>query len=505
MSKATGATAHLAIDLGASSGRAMLGVLRDRSRVSLHELHRFDHHARPTPSGPVWDLTGIWGQILTGLEKGCRFAEDEGVPLRSVGVDAWGVDWALLGRTGELIGLPHCYRDPANELGFDSVLRETGGFSALYRRTGIQKMAINTLFQVATRWQQDPGLFEAARHLIFLPDLFHYWLSGKICTERTIASTSSMLSIETGDWDRKLLKQLNLPTHLLGPIIDPGSFVGGLRQELIDSLQAPPDLQVIAPASHDTASAVAAAPAAAGSSWAYLSSGTWSLLGVERERPLVNKATEQIPLTNELGVAGTVRLLKNISGLWLVQELRRELNQADNDLEYTFDDLTEAARLAEPYRTLVDPNAAPFQQPGQMSAKLRQFAADTGQPQPETVGDLVRCCLDSLALCYRETLESLEEATGERCQTLHLVGGGIQNGLLNELTAETVARPVLCGPVEATALGNVLVQAMGTGELHGLAGVREVVRNSIELVKIKGVASDRCETAYRRYRQLKSP
>jgi rhamnulokinase len=340
-------------------------------------------------------------------------------------------------------------------------------------------MSLNTLFQVAARYDREPALFDAAKRLVFLPDLFHYWLSGELSTERTIASTSSMLNVHSGDWDRELLDNLGLPTHVLGPIVEPGSTIGRLRQELCDATGLPATVRIILPPSHDTASAVAAVPANGRQSWAYLSSGTWSLLGAEIDTPIATDAARQVPFTNERGINGTVRLLKNIAGLWLLQELRRELEMRGERRDYA--ELVREAERAEPRRTVVDPNHSEFGCPGNMAEKIRRCARDAGQPVPESVGQLIRCCLESLAQCYRQTTDELEAILGQRIEVLHLVGGGSKNKLLNELTAEAVGRPVICGPVEATAIGNLLVQAMGCGEIADHVELRAIVARSFEL------------------------
>ena len=490
--------AHLAFDLGASSGRAIVGLLEGSpTKLSLEEVHRFEHRACPTPTGPVWDLTGIWQHLLTGLGNAVRWCEKNQVELKTVGVDTWGVDWTLVGRSGELLALPHCYRDPQNEIACQRVLEKIGGFDQLYKRTGIQLLPFNTVFQVAARYQQEPKLFDAAERLLFLPDLFHYWLSGELTTERTIASTSSMLDVKTGDWDKSLMDSLGLPTNILGPIVDPGTVLGTLREEVAQATGASSAIQVIAPPSHDTASAVAAVPSTGDSNWAYLSSGTWSLLGAELNHPINSEEARKVPWTNERGTEGTIRLLKNIAGLWLVQELRRELKQRGD--ERTFAQLADEARNAKPGRTLIDPNHTEFAAPGNMEQKIQQFARDTNQPVPETVGQLVRCCLESLALCYAHTLGQLETVLGRPVEVLHLVGGGIQNTLLNEFTAAAVDRPVITGPVEATAIGNLLVQALGSGELSGLDELRQVVANSFELETVepnKDIAWDQARTRF---------
>ena len=498
-------SAHIGIDFGASSGRAIVGVLncenKNRKIVELHEQHRFEHHPVELPVGPVWDLTGIWRETLLGLQKSIRFCQDQNIPVESVGVDTWGVDWVLLGSSGELLALPHCYRDPQNVPASERVLETVGGKFAIYNVTGIQHMPINTLFQVAARFEKEPDLFSAARHLVFMPDLFHFWLTGNITVERTIASTSSMLDVRTGEWAYELLEKIGLPTHFLGPIIEPGTTVGNLRPELVSSLGLDAPIQVVAPATHDTGAAVAAVPVQTEQNWAYLSSGTWSLLGAELEQPIVTEAACDIPFTNELGVDKTIRFLQNISGLWMVQELRRELN-AKSSQPFDFGQLMEMATMATPFRTLVNPNAPEFLGVGDMAGKIKRFAKATSQPEPETTGDLIRTCIDSLAMCYSETLADLERLIGHRIQVLHIVGGGSQNQLLNQVTADAIVRPVVCGPVETTALGNVLIQAMGCGKIKDLNELRETVCNSFEPQTVQPVDYSAAELARERYRQL---
>lgn len=493
--------AHLAIDLGASSGRAILGVLEGSPlKLRLEEVHRFEHFPCPTPVGPVWDLTGIWLHILTGLREATVWCGENGAELKSVGVDTWGVDWTLLGYRGEVLGLPHCYRDPQNEAACQRVLKQLSGFENLYERTGIQLMPFNTLFQVAARYEAEPKIFDAAARLVFLPDLLHYWLSGELSTERSIASTSSMLDVETGQWDLGLLEKLALPTHLLGPIVEPGTALGTLREEVAQATGAPTSLQVIAPAAHDTGSAVAAVPASGDANWAYLSSGTWSLLGAESDKPITSPAARSVPFTNERGVNGTIRLLKNIAGLWLVQKLRRELQEQGQPIEFA--EMVQEARRAEAGRTIVEPNHAEFASPGNMAEKIRTFAKETQQPEPETTGQLVRCCLESLALCYRATLDQLESVLDNLIDVLHIVGGGTQNELLNEFAAAAIGRPVITGPVEATAIGNLLVQAMGCGEVSNLPELREIVANSFPLHTVEPDSANHWEASRGRFADL---
>jgi len=494
-------TAHLAIDLGASSGRAIVGVLEGRPvRLRMEEVHRFKHLACPTPAGPVWDLTGIWQSILTGLRAGAAWCRENDVELQTIGVDTWGVDWTLLGKSGELLTLPHCYRDPQNEPASERVLEQLGGFERLYSRTGIQLLPFNTLFQVAARYEQEPKLFDAADRLVFVPDLLSYWLSGEVATERTIASTSSIISVETGDWDYELLSQLGLPTPILGPIVEPGTKLGPLLGEVADATGASSSVQVVATASHDTAAAIAAVPATGDASWAYVSSGTWSLLGAELDSPLVTEAARAIPFTNEQGIGQTVRFLKNIAGMWFVQQYRQDLEKQGE--QWDFAQMTSEAEAEEPFRTLVDPNSPDFASAGNIVEKMRLCARRTEQPEPETVGQAVRCWLESLALSYRHTLEQLESVVGQTFDELHIVGGGIQNKLLNQMTADTLCRPVICGPVEATAIGNVMVQAMGSGEVSDISELRQIVARSSELERYEPGAGQLGDEIVNRFSSL---
>lgn len=477
-------TAHLAIDLGASSGRAILGLLESKPestqpprQVQLEELHRFEHLGQPTPTGPVWNLIDIWRNILEGMKLAVAACNQKGLALTSVGVDCWGVDWALLGESGELLSLPHCYRDPQNDAVCEEVLQQLGGNEWLYSRTGIQLMSLNTVFQIAARKKREPKLFAAASKLVFIPDLLNYWLSGTIAVERTIASTSSLLNVESGDWDTEILKRLDIPSSLFGPIIEPGAELGTVREDLVAITGVPQDLKIIAPASHDTASAIAAVPAESGTDWAYLSSGTWSLLGAELKQPNISSTAAEVPFTNELGIDGTVRFLKNITGLWMVQELQREFKQTGEG-PFGFPELMEAAATATPFRTLVNPNDKEFSEPGNMAGKIAAYAQRTGQPVPRSVGELVRCSLESLAICSRDTLRQLEQVTGSVFSKLHIVGGGSKNELLNQFIADASNCTVIAGPGEATAIGNILVQGIGCGVVEDLEELRSIVRDS---------------------------
>ncbi len=419
----------------------------------------------------------MWQEILIGLQAAAEFAATADLAIRSVGVDCWGVDWALLDPAGELAGMPHAYRDPRNLAAFQRVSEKIKP-REIYEITGIQVMPINSLYSLNAMASISPSLVKSAARLLFLPDLMHYWLSGTQVNEATIASTSQLLEARSGDWSQRLLKLAGVGEQCVRPIVEPGTAIGNLRDEVGRATGLRGDVQVILPPSHDTAAAVAAIPADATSSWCYLSSGTWSLLGAEITEPCLTDEAARFMFTNERGVAGTTRFLKNIAGLWLVQQCRHEFASRDVDRDYTYDELTEMAELAEPFRTLVNPDAPDFAVPGKVLDKIESFALSTDQPVPETPGDFLRCCLESLAMAYRVTLERLESTLARRFEIIHLVGGGCRNRLLCQMTADATGRQIIAGPVEAAAIGNALVQAMGDGAVADLRTLRRIVRET---------------------------
>jgi rhamnulokinase len=490
--------AYIAIDLGAESGRVIVGVLA-QDRLRLEEVHRFNHEAQWWPTGMHWDITGIWREIVTGLRRAAEWATSNGVELKSVGVDTWGVDWALVDKAGELVGLPHAYRDPRNPPAYERVLAQLGR-ERIYQTTGIQFMPLNTLYSLYAHQQADPGALEAADQLLFMPDLLHFWLSGNRVVEATNASTSQMVDCHTGDWAREMVAELGIPTHILAPISPPGTEVGTLRQQLVEETGLPAKLRVVAPATHDTASAVAAVPAGDGTNWCYLSSGTWSLLGAEIDAPCVSPAAQAASFTNELGLAGTSRFLKNIPGLWPVQECRRDFARRGENLDYGA--LAQLASESVAFRTIVDLGHASLQTPGEMPRKIEEFATSTGQPKPATVGAFVRTCLESLALAYREKLETLGSILNRRFDVMHVVGGGGKNELLNQMTADATGRRVVVGPYEATATGNILVQALALGDVADIASMRRIVAKSSRLLTYEPKSAAEWHAPYKRYRAL---
>jgi rhamnulokinase len=461
----------LAFDLGAESGRGVLGLF-DGQRLRLEVVHRF-------PNGPVrtldtlhWDVLRLHGEMLHTL----RVCAAQHGNIDSLGVDTWGVDFGLLGRGGTLLGNPRHYRDPHTEGVMEKAFARVSR-TDIFRQSGLQFMRFNTLFQLLALQESRSPLLDVAETLLFMPDLFHYFFTGLKVNEYTDASTSQMLDPSTRTWAHGLVKTFGLPGHILGTLVQPGTVLGPLRTAIAaeTGLNAAP---VIAPASHDTGSAIASVPAS-DTSWAYISSGTWSLMGVELSAPLLSDAALAANFTNEGGVGGTTRFLKNIMGLWLVQECRRAWERAGTT--HSYDDLSRLAETAPPFVCIVNPDDDSFILPPSMPQALADFCQRTGQPAPADAGATVRCALESLALCYRWVLEKLEQMTGKRLESIHVVGGGSQNALLNQFTADACNRPVLAGPVEATAVGNILVQAVGLGVLGSLVEAREVVRRSFEV------------------------
>ena len=491
--------AYLAFDLGAESGRAMLGILAD-GKLTLHELHRFENKLYQLPDGLHWNTVGLYGDLLTGLAKAGEYCQDHGLTLTSLGVDTWGVDFGLIGDSGGLLGLPFAYRDERNNAAMDAVIHKLGA-EKLYSRTGIQFMPFNTLFQLHALAQTEPALLAEAKHLLWTPDLLHYFFTAVPIAESSIASTSQMIDPRTGDWAADILAELNLSTDMLPKAVPSGTVVGPIREAVAKQCNVSTGIQVIAPAGHDTASAIAAVPVEPNrDDWCYLSSGTWSLMGVELDEPVLTDAARQANFTNEGGVNGTIRFLKNIAGLWLVQETRRDYELRGESYDYTA--LTRMAGEAEAFHTIINPDHGPFMQPGEMPKKIVAFAEATGQPTPQSVGQFVRCCLESLALTYRRTIEGLENILDRKLSVIHIVGGGGKNALLNQMTADATGCTVIAGPFEATAAGNLLVQAMGAGDVKDLAHIRQIIRDSFEPVTYQPQDTAAWDAAYDRYMQV---
>lgn len=458
----------LAIDLGAESGRAMLAAFTN-GKLRLEELHRFANVPVSLPTGLYWSTLRMFHEICEGLKLAGRKVDR----LDGIAVDTWGVDFGLLGPEGALIDNPRHYRDPRTH-GLPGKLFEVVPREEVFRETGIQVMEINSLYQLYAMQRESPWLLEAAHRLLFMPDLFTYFLTGVECSETTIASTSQFYNPVTNAFTTDMLRRLGITAGFLGNLVDPGTYLGPLLPYVAEQTLLKAETPVYTVGGHDTASAVAAVPATAGENWCYISSGTWSLMGVELDAPIINQQSLNANFTNEVGVAGKIRFLKNIAGLWLVQECRRAW--AREGKEYTYAELMELAAAAKPLKTVIDLEA--FNTPGHHPARIEQHCKETGQEVPGDVGSVCRVILHSLAVRYKEVLDTIESLTGRRIDVIHIVGGGSRNRLLNQLAANVTGRRVVAGPAEATAAGNALTQAMGAGDLSSLEELREVVARS---------------------------
>ena len=491
------ATHFLAIDLGASSGRVIVGIW-EGGQFALQELHRF-------PNGPVavlghlhWDILRLWQEIQTGI---ARYAAEYDAPLAGIGIDTWAVDFGLLDAAGRLLGNPYHYRDPRTT-GMPEAVDARVSPERLFAQTGIQRLPINTLYQlVGMRENRDPQL-DAAATLLLIPDLFGYWLTGRRVAEYTNATTTQFFDPQAGQWATGVLAALDLPARILPPVVPPGTVLGDLLPAVRDAVGLRHPVPVIATATHDTASAVAAVPGLDEGS-AYISSGTWSLVGVETARPILSPRARALNFTNEGGVGGTIRFLKNVGGLWLLQECRRQWQREGQP--YTWAALWALAEQAPPLQSVVDPDAPEFLNPEDMPAAIRAYCRRTGQPEPAGHAAVVRCCLESLALKYRWVLLALEELTGRHLHTVRIVGGGSQNALLCQFTADACRRVVVAGPVEATALGNILVQAVAHGDLVDLAAGRQAVAASFQQTTYTPRASGDWDAAGARFAALLPP
>lgn len=476
----------LAFDLGASSGRAILGRFRD-GRLSIDELHRFRNDPIAYNGELHWNLPALWSEMQTALD---RLATHGVERLDSLGVDTWGVDYALLGEHGALLENPYHYRDARTDGLMEEVTRRLSR-ERIYSVTGIQFMPINTLYQLYAAARRTPNLLTTAEALVTIPDLLNYWLTGKVACEYTNASTTQFLDSKTRCWAATLLRDLDIPTHFLSPIVAPGTVLGGLLPD-IARRPALAVTAVVAPACHDTGSAVAAVRA--GGKTAFLSSGTWSLLGTEVTTPIATPEALRLNFTNEGGVCGTVRLLKNITGLWLLEGCRKDWERQGQAMEWPA--LLAAAASVPPFRHVIDPDDPCFVRPEAMTEAINAYCHRTDQPAPATPGAFFRTVLESLTLKYRLVLEELESLTATRFDVIRVIGGGSQNDLLNQFTADATGRVVLAGPAEATALGNLVMQMVGMGMVASLDEARELIERSFPPRRFEPADTAKWEGAY---------
>ena len=483
----------VAFDLGATSGRTILGSLRD-GELALKELTRFPNTILPLGKHYYWNIFSLYEHLCEGLRAAAR----EGVEITSVGIDTWGVDFAFVGRDGSLLGLPYAYRDPhtdgAPEEYFSKVLPK----EEVYGDTGIQIMNFNSLYQLYAMQRDGSSQLAAAERLLFMPDALSYLLTGEMVTEYTIASTSQLLNPRTKRIEPRLLEKMGLSPGLFPLIVMPGHRIGTLRPELAAACGVP-ELPVVAVAGHDTASAVAAVPAA-NERFAYLSSGTWSLMGIEVREPFINEQTERYNFTNEGGVEGTTRLLKNITGMWILEQCLRKWK--DEGRDYTYPEIVKMATGAAPFRTMIDPDDASFAAPGDMPAAIRAYCERTGQPAPDGDSAMIRAIFESLALKYRFVLDRFRSLAPFEIERLHVIGGGSKNALLNQFTADSLGIPVTAGPSEATAVGNIMLQARAAGCVGTLQEMRTLIARCIPTESFTPGDTAAWDEAYTRFKTI---
>ncbi|MBP1989715.1 rhamnulokinase [Paenibacillus eucommiae] len=482
----------VAFDLGASSGRAMLGRLTD-GKIEITELHRFSNDPVQVGDHLHWDILRLYHEIKQGL----LIAKTQGIDVESIGIDSWGVDFGFIGKNGELIGNPYHYRDHHTDHIMEKLFAELPA-SEIFASTGIQFLQFNTIFQLYALKQANSPWLQEGNRLLMIPDLLRYFLTGNMHNEFSNATTTQLFNPIKYQWDKELFNRLGFHDSWFGDVLQPGSKAGMLQASVCEELGIP-SIPVYAVAEHDTGSAVAAVPAT-DQSFAYLSCGTWSLMGTEVQEPVINELSQKLNFTNEGGVEGTYRLLKNIMGLWILQESRRGWEKAGKS--YSFPELVQMAGAAKPFSAFIDPDDSLFFAPGDMPARIAQYCRQTGQQAPESVGEIVRCILESLALKYRFVFEITERLSGQQFNGLHMVGGGIQNTLLCQWSANAIGKPVWAGPSEGSAIGNLAVQWIAQGVFKDIWEARQVIRDSFPIVEYKPEEQEAWGHAYDRFVKL---
>lgn len=483
----------LAFDFGAESGRAILGTL-DGKKIKLEEIHRFPNRQIIVSGHIHWDIPYLFDEI----KKGLAFTAEKGhKELLGIGIDTWGVDFGLIGRDNQVLGNPYAYRDSRTDGMIKKAFKRMPK-EEIYSCTGIQFMQFNSIYQLLSMVETKNPLLDISKTLLFMPDLFNYLITGKKYSEYTIASTSQLLNAEKKDWEPEVFNKLDLPIDIMAPVVQPGTVIGQLLPDIAREAGVLP-VEVIAPACHDTASAVAAVPAQL-KNWAYLSSGTWSLLGVEVDEPVINKESLQNNFTNEGGVNGKIRFLRNTMGLWLLQRCVSSWNQKGESL--SCDELGNLAAEALSFKCIIDPDDRMFLNPPDMLSAIVEFCKKTHQPVPEKKGEFVRCIFESLALKYRFIIEKIKTMRTKPIEMLYIVGGGSQNELLNQFSANATRLPVIAGPVEAAAIGNILVQAIAKKELEGIEEGRKLVSCSFTLKSYKPEDKDEWNEVYGKIKSM---
>lgn len=487
-------TYYLAFDLGAESGRAILGILDKTGRLRISQLHRFPNEMINVRGSLHWDILGLYREMLQAMR--ILAANYSGSPT-SIGIDTWGVDFAFLDSLGNLVGMPFAYHDPRTKGAMEEVFSRIPR-ARLYQLTGTQFLPFNSVFQLYSMTRDRSPQLQIAADLLFIPDLFNYYLTGIKKSEFSFATTSQLYNPTAGTWENEIFQQLGLPKDMMQEIVPSGTILGELAENI--SLQTGLGrVPVVAVATHDTGSAVAAIPAS-GENFAFISSGTWSCMGIESPTPIINEKTLNYDMSNEGCVGGTFRVLKNIVGLWLLQGCRKEWLKVR---DYSYNELVKMAEKSAPIRTIIDPDRQEFLNPASMPQAIKEFCRQTKQPIPEEMGQFVRVILESLALAYRFALERLQEIGGRRLEQIHIIGGGSQNQLLCQFTADATGLPVCAGPVEATTIGNILVQAMAFGQISSLVELRQVVRFSFALKHYEPRRTAYWDDAYQQFLKLK--
>lgn len=484
----------LAFDFGASSGRAMLAKF-DGEKMTLEEKHRFSNDPVNINGNLHWDVLRLFHEIKQGILK-CANSGDRDIDC--IGIDTWAVDYGLLDKDDKLLGNPYHYRDTRTEGMYDEAFKIVPK-AEIFKETGIAFNWFNTLYQLLSAKLSDDSALKNAKTLLMMPDLFNFFLTGVKKTEYTNASTTQMYNSEKYEWSYDMLKKFGIPADILTEVIHPGQIVGTVKPELAEELGIA-EVPVIAVASHDTGSAVASVPVVDKKDFIYISSGTWSLMGVELDKPNTSDEAMKYNFTNEGGVNKSIRFLKNIMGLWLIQESRRQWDREGTLL--SFDELEQQANAAEPFASLIDPDYEAFQTPGNMPRRIREYCEKTGQKVPETKGEIVRCIAESLAFRYRYTIEGMEEVTGNKYNVVNIVGGGIKDKMICRFTANATKRVVETGPVEATSIGNIIVQAMAMGAIKNLNEGRQVVKNSFDITRYEPENSDVWDEAYAKWKKI---
>lgn len=477
----------LTFDFGASSGRAILGSF-DGEKIELTEVHRFDNNPVMLRGTFYWDVLSLFHEIKRGITKAKAYGS-----FSSIGIDTWGVDFGLLDKNGDLLQNPVHYRDNRTDGMLNDVCKIIGK-EKLYNKTGIQLMNINTLFQLYSIANKDPELLKRADCALLMPDLFGYFLTGKKTSEYSIASTTQMLDPKTGSWNRELLKKLNL-RDVFPDVVKAGTVLGEVSPEISEELGIQ-DVKVISVTGHDTACAVVSVPSIE-DDFIFISCGTWSLFGTELKSPIINEKSEKHNITNEGGFNGTTTFLKNIIGLWLIQETRRQYRREGK--EYSYNDLEKLALASEPFKYFINPNATEFVAPGNIPERIKKYCKKTGQGTPETVGEIMRCIYESLAMTYRNAFEQIKDCTGKTYNNIYMLGGGTKDNLLCQMTANATDCKITAGPIEATAMGNVAVQLMAQGDITDLKEARKVISNSFEALKYEPKDNNKWNEAYKEY------